>query len=142
MKYATIKLVCLGYGVVVSITLFFSYVLFPGPKQGTEFISIGEAFVASVLIAPIVETYLVQHTFLQYSQKWVSRYWPGLVLSSLVFAGLHYYSVPYVIKTLFSGFAYGFFYIQFARIKGYPMWNTALIHAMHNLTGFCLNHLF
>lgn len=135
------ELIGYAYLLVVTLSIVFGYILFPSEKPALHDAEVNFAFVVGVLAGPIIETYLVQHLLISYSHQWLKRYWPGLLLSILVFAVLHHYSVPYMVKTLLSGTVYGLVYMV-SRIRSWPaIWYTCLVHMLHNFTAFVVNYL-
>ena len=105
-------------------------------KDLFEFRNIYEALIVIVLIAPVVETYLVQHLFFKYLiGRWPQ--WAIIVLSAVVFGLFHHYNVGYVLYGIASGLLLSASYAF--RLRSNPFVCTALIHACYNLTGFIIN---
>lgn len=139
-RISVIQLVLTAYMINVSVSILFGYVLFPNEDTNPENYSASFFFFAGVLIAPFLETWLVQYTIMEYGYKWTKKYWPGFVLSIVVFSVLHHYSIPYMLKTLISGTVYSsvYFICMLRKWKGF-LW-TSLVHMLYNLTALIVNY--
>lgn len=86
-------------------------------------------FVTIVLLAPLLETFLLQHLPFVWLAK---RLHPGciILLSALVFSLLHYYSLVYVISAFSAGLLYAIAY--YLRSKTNPFLTVFTIHAGYN----------
>jgi hypothetical protein len=120
-----------------SISLF----VFPDSPGGFQFNSLKEHFMASVIVAPVLETYIFQKgiiNFVLFTIK--SNRLPAVFLSATGFALTHSYSTPYVIVTFFIGILYGIIYLSFLAKKVDAFWYLTIIHASYNLSAFLMNN--
>lgn len=134
------KLIIIGYLVNLFISILFGYVLFPEQKDNPNDLPDNIYFIASILVAPFLETWLVQYTIMEYGYKWTKKYWPGLLVSIILFSVLHHYSIAYMLKTLFSGTVYSsiYFICMLRKWNGF-LW-TSLVHMFYNLTALIVNY--
>jgi len=139
-KISAVQLVLIAYMINVSVAILFGYVLFPDENTNPENLSVSLFFFAGVLITPFLETWLVQYTIMEYGYKWTKKYWPGFVLSIVVFSVLHHYSIPYMLKTLISGTIYSsvYFICMLRKWRGFLC--TSLVHMLYNLTVLVVNY--
>lgn len=102
-----------------------------------EFRNTYEALITIVVVAPLVETYLIQYLFFKYLTGRLPQ-WTIIVLSGLVFGLMHHYSIGYVLYAIPSGLLLSSSYAF--RLRSKPFVCTTLIHAVYNLIGFILNN--
>ena len=141
-NWQVVFLVLLAIVVNLLITAFFSIVLFPGHKSVPATEPSIYFFLAVFIIGPFLETYLVQRGIINYIlKKWPTEFLLAAVVSSFVFAAFHYYSLPYIIKTFFSGFIYGTLYISVKQKNENAFLATLIAHAVFNGLGFCITLL-
>lgn len=104
-----------------------------------------DVFVSSVIIGPIIETlifqillikgfYIFLYIFLvdKITENKIMIY--AIILSSLVFGGMHYYSNMYILMMFILGLFFGMIYYYSKRKKIYPFLPIAIIHSLYNLT--------
>ncbi len=143
MKRSAWQLVAGGYVVTVGLNFLFGY-LFPDQQSASVILNftVKEAFWLGVIFGPMLETYLIQYLVIKYVHKWTSIYWIAVLASAIIFGASHTYSVPYMILTFLSGIVYGIIYVVLAFRGKLPFFYITLTHALHNLTGFCIEHVF
>lgn len=134
------KLVIVAYFINLIVSVLFGYVLFPEQKDNPNDLPDNIYFVASILVAPLLETWLVQYSIMEYGYKWTKKYWPGILVSIVVFSVLHHYSVPYMLKTLISGAVYTsvYFVCMIRKWNGF-LW-ISIVHMVYNLTALVVNY--
>jgi membrane protease YdiL (CAAX protease family) len=88
----------------------------------------------AVVLAPIIETFIFQSIFYEFSTE-KNRYFI-IFLSSLLFASFHYFSyksiVP-LISIFLGGLVFNFAYHIYSQKNSSPYWNVVIIHASLNL---------
>jgi membrane protease YdiL (CAAX protease family) len=92
----------------------------------------GVKFFFIFLLAPILETLFFQ-TFLI---GFLSRFIPlkfCFLISVTLFGFSHFYTLSYMISTLYMGCIFSLSYIIFSKKKQYPTLNTTFIHGLRNL---------
>lgn len=93
--------------------------------------------IAIILIAPIVETFKYQFLpFSLFSRALKIRPFFVIFLSSLLFSGVHYYNVIYMVYTFLSGCILIFAYIIFYKKKFYPFAMVSVMHFIVNLIAY------
>lgn len=141
-NWQTVFLVLLAIVVNLLITSLFSFVLFPGHKAGPVTEPDIYFFLTIFILAPFLETLLVQSGIINYIlNKWPTEFLMACLISSLVFAAFHYYSIPYILKTFLSGFIYGTLYISVKQKNENAFLATLIAHAVFNGLGFCITLL-
>ncbi|MCT4013728.1 CPBP family intramembrane metalloprotease [Elizabethkingia anophelis] len=112
---------------------------------GAKFKSPTQEVVITILIGPLLETFLYQYlvykivyfikSFIQRSilKKEVQYLIFYLVISSVLFAISHSYSRYYVFLMLIPGAILAFAFYYFKRKYSYPFFYVLLIHFLHNL---------
>lgn len=96
-------------------------------------------FIAIVLLAPLFETFLLQHLPFVWLEK---RLRPAyiILLSSLVFSLLHHYNIGYMISAFFVGMLYsGAYYLK---REANPFLSVFIIHAGYNGFTFVWNNVY
>lgn len=137
-----VLLVVLALVVNLLITAFFSFVLFPGHKAGLVTETDIYFFLTIFVIAPFLETLLVQRGIINFIlERKPTEYLLACLISSLVFAAFHYYSLPYILKTFLSGFIYGTLYISVKQKNENAFLATLITHMVFNGLGFCITLL-
>jgi len=90
-----------------------------------------------LVISPIVETLLFQ--WLPISAvayfKVTNRNWLKMIVSSLLFASIHYYSVLYLVMAFIGGLIMSFLYIYTEQKHKIPVIYVAFLHFLYNLYG-------
>ncbi len=136
-KLGKINKIVLLISVVIlnlTISLFFSEILFPDFKGGFEYESLIQAFLILVILVPFLETLIFQHFVI----RWVFKKFPGnfllaCLLSTFLFAISHSYSIHYILKTIFSGFLYSLMYLVFFKANSRSIAYVILAHSIYNL---------
>lgn len=139
-KISIVKIIVIAYSINLSVSILFGYVLFPEEDTNPNNMSASFFFFAGVLLAPFLETWLVQYALMEYGYKWTNKYWPGILVSIIVFSVLHHYSIPYMMKTLLTGSVYTsvYFVCMLRKWNGF-LW-TSIVHMLHNLTALIFNY--
>ncbi|WP_422614472.1 type II CAAX prenyl endopeptidase Rce1 family protein [Ascidiimonas aurantiaca] len=102
-------------------------------------------FITSVIIGPLIETFLFQYCVIElilYFKKNVSFKILALFLSALLFGLAHYYNIYYIVFTLIIGFVFAFIYLigkERNDTNGFRI--TWLAHIVMNLIAFVYNDL-
>jgi hypothetical protein len=141
-NWQVIFLVLLDIVLNLLITALFSLVLFPNHKAVPSTEPTIYFFLSIFIIGPFLETYFVQRGIINYIlNKKPTEYLLACLISSLVFAAFHYYSLPYIIKTFLSGFLYGTLYISVKQKNENAFLATLITHMVFNGLGFCITLL-
>jgi hypothetical protein len=96
------------------------------------FESMQEAFFITVIIVPVIETFLFQYlifTILDYykiDKKYI------ILISGIIFGFTHYYSPFYIFYTIIVGFLYAYIYLLCQLRKEYPFLIVLMIHGLYN----------
>lgn len=115
--------------------------LFPGVK-GLQVNSLFEKIMITIILAPIVETYLTQQLIIELALKWSKgKTIPALLLSAAAFGLMHYYALAYMCKTFLSGLLFGTLYITLRENKNKAFLYVALTHASFNLIVTVFNYI-
>lgn len=94
-------------------------------------------FITSILIAPILETIVIQFLLIEGLLKLKVKEVGALILSTIVFALLHYYNIGYVISILLSSWIYSYYYLSLRNQSVYTRISlVALVHATGNLIAY------
>jgi hypothetical protein len=122
------------------VTILFSLFLFPDHNSGPKFESKYEALFIAVIVSPILETYIFQTIIIgKYIRKYPNSVLNACIISAIFFGLMHYYSIPYILKTFVSGFFYGIlFLVSLKKIK-HPYIPVIIAHSAFNLIGFCID---
>lgn len=108
-----------------------------------NYVSIIEAFIDSVILAPLIETFIFQLVIFKISKNLIknkkSSLITFLITSSLCFGFSHFSSPIYIVYTVFSGFIFAFFYEIFHLKKGNPFLLITTIHSIFNFILFLIN---
>jgi membrane protease YdiL (CAAX protease family) len=100
----------------------------------------GVKFFFIFLLAPILETLFFQ-TFLI---GFLSRFIPlkaCFLISVILFGFSHFYTLSYIISTLYMGCILSLSYIIFSKKKQCPTFNTTVIHGLRNLIALIATYL-
>jgi len=133
-----VVLLNLSLSILVS---FISNYFFDSPlTEGfTEFGSHWEAFLLAVVIAPFLETLVLQYAIIETAKKSMSTFFACL-LSALIFGLLHFYNWFYFVYAILAGLLLAYLYIVGSLSKnGFLM--TLIAHVLHNSTVFILSQL-
>ncbi|MFV8344673.1 type II CAAX prenyl endopeptidase Rce1 family protein [Flavobacterium sp. ZB4P13] len=102
-------------------------------------------FFLTVIIVPFIETFFFQKLIIEFIIKRFpkrSLYFSALI-SALVFAIFHSYSVAYFIGIIFIGLNFSSFYIlTMKRNDINPYLHVCFLHALMNFISFLLNDIF
>ncbi len=93
----------------------------------------------AIFIAPFLETFLFQYLPYLVLSKWMkikSRIL-CIVMTSIIFASMHYYNGLYIVMTFFGGIILNNLYIYYTKhAHFYSFVLTALFNGLFNLYGF------
>lgn len=99
-------------------------------------------FIATVLIAPVLETLIFQYGIIEVSLrlKNKNKILYAILASAIVFSLSHYYNIFYILSSFILGFAFATFYI-IAKIRKdiNPFYLLFSIHCLINLVAFIFN---
>ncbi|MBZ9627138.1 CPBP family intramembrane metalloprotease [Psychroflexus sp. CAK1W] len=107
-------------------------------EEGTSLI---EIFLLSVLIGPLVETFLFQYLIIEilYAFKKI-KLEVILIVSALAFSLIHTYNFIYIIVTFTSGLIYASYYLYLKKFKRrFPFIQVWALHTLYNLIVFILD---
>ncbi len=117
----------------------FSIVLFPESTEGPKFDSSKADFLLVVILAPIIETLILQSWLIKKILKNTNNSkLAAFMVSAIVFGLLHNYSVPYIMKGTLAGMIYALLYLTIANKKRDPLPYVVLTHSLNNLIAFIL----
>jgi hypothetical protein len=138
-NFSLLRLICLTLVVEISVSLIFSFILFPNHSAGPKFETKSEEFFIAVIFAPLGETLIFQHTIISYFlNKRPNSFLFSCIFSAVLFGASHFYSPEYILKTFFSGLLFGTLYIVVYKKKQNAFIVVAIAHAIYNFIGFCL----
>ena len=106
------------------------------PDREAEELTIG-FLIISLILAPIIETFIFQKLPIDYLKKYIERDWLLVVISSIIFAAAHYINEFYisdVIIIFITGWVLAYAYVLSKKrddMNGY--WTVVIIHAGYNL---------
>lgn len=109
-------------------------------EDGTSHV---EIFLLSVLIGPIVETFLFQYLIIEilYALKKI-KLEVIIFVSALAFSLIHTYNFIYIIVTFISGLIYASYYLYLKKFKRkFPFIQVWALHTLYNLTVFLLDDI-
>ena len=127
----------------LALSIIFSTLLFPGISNALKFSSLPEELVTVVLVAPIIETWIIQGYILQQCLRLSgSNKFVAILLSAMVFSLIHIYPfLTQALFTFFSGILFAVVYFASESKWKYPLIPVFIAHALYNLIVMCLNHL-
>lgn len=102
-----------------------------------------EIFILSVIIGPIIESFLFQYLIIEilYIFK-IIKVEIILIISALAFSLSHYYNFIYILITFISGLIYASYYIYLKiEKKKFPFLYILALHSLYNFTVFILNDI-
>lgn len=105
--------------------------------------SLTEIFLLTVVVAPLVETFIFQFLIIELLSKLKIK--TGLILSvsTLLFSLSHNYNVIYIIAMVFPGLLYASFYLYLKKERSkFPFLIISSLHAISNLVAFILDDVF
>lgn len=100
-----------------------------------------EEFLISVLLGPVLETWIFQLLPIEYFKKKLDTFYPGIFCSTILFALAHMYNLIYFINALVAGFIFAYFYCIMKVYKTHPFIWLASLHALYNLFVFSLKYI-
>lgn len=101
-------------------------------------------FVSTVILAPVVETYLCQslpYKLLRKIKYFSKRDFSILITSALIFGLLHFYSLLYIIYAIFIGFILMYGYMIRVKSDKNVFLLIVISHSVFNLGIFIINIL-
>ena len=129
-------------GQLVSLLCGFVLVLlFPQLDREFPDWSIGQFFLIIVVIAPIMETLLLQTLPIFIARKFKAPFALQIIISMTLFGGLHFLDgiLAGIAAGLVGGFYFAFTYAHWCRKSHWTaFWVTALSHALQNAAAFTL----
>jgi membrane protease YdiL (CAAX protease family) len=104
-----------------------------------KFKSYREAFFLGVLLAPFLETLILQAAIIETAKKRMPVFFACL-LSALIFGSIHFYNIFYFFYGVLAGLLFAYlYYIGTLNKKGFVITVTA--HMLHNFVAFILSLL-
>ena len=100
--------------------------------------------IVGLVIAPILETMIFQKAAIALSKFFLKNNFISVIISSLLFGLMHFYSFSSILMTSLMGFYFGLHYTILYRKKSKPLLTTAILHSCWNLlsiVGFYLTKL-
>jgi membrane protease YdiL (CAAX protease family) len=113
------------------------YIHYPGTDNGLERYSELQKFFMVVLVAPLIETALLNLlpniilTKLKICNAYVL-----ILIPSVLFGLWHCYHPIYMAMTFIDGILLNWYYVYSKKQGWYAYWLVALVHALFNLYGF------
>jgi uncharacterized membrane protein (DUF373 family) len=124
----------------ILISCIFSFILFPDHTAGPVYKATAADFLLIVIVAPLLETFLVQSWIIKQVLKYSNNNrLMAVIISATIFGLAHYYSVPYILKAFIAGILYGLLFVTISCKGKNPFWYIALTHSAYNCIGFVLN---
>lgn len=105
--------------------------------------SLTEIFILSVIIAPLLETFLFQYLIIEIL-SFFKRIKVNIIIiiSSLAFSLIHYYNFIYILVTLLSGMIYASYYLYLKEEKQKsPFLYVFALHSLYNFSVFILDDI-
>lgn len=98
-------------------------------------------FFVSVLFAPFIETLIFQSLIFSVARKFNLKDSLIILLSTMLFASIHYYNLAYFLVMIFSGFFYSYTFSQISnRENNFTAFLfVSSIHAANNLVAFLVD---
>ena len=102
-----------------------------------------EIFILSVIIGPLIETFLFQYFTIEllYSFKKIK---PDviIIISALIFSLIHNYNTIYILVTFIAGLIYALYYVYLKETKKkYPFTYIWMLHTLYNFTVFVVGDI-
>jgi uncharacterized protein len=113
------------------------YVQYPDTDNGLGKFSAIQKFFMLVLVAPLIETALLNLlpniilTKLKITNEYIL-----VLIPSIVFGLWHYYHPLYMAMTFIGGIVLNWYYVYSKKRGWYAYWLVAFLHAVYNLYGF------
>ena len=92
-------------------------------------------WVLGLIVAPIIETFLNQYLPFVWMQDFSNkrnRFLFYILLSSLIFGLMHWYSIPYVVFAFSAGLVLGYTFYLYHKNRMVAFLSTTLVHALRN----------
>jgi len=131
-KISILRIVIFCVILNLAVTWLFFFILFPD-TQGFKFSSISEELFSVLIISPVIETYFIQHLTITLLRKYVKNDLINLIVSAILFALIHNYSVGYMIKGFIAGLIYATEYLIIEKKNKHPIYWVIATHALFNL---------
>lgn len=94
-------------------------------------------FLAIVVIAPVLETYLINYYPIKILERWkVHNRILLIIIPSIIFSLFHYYNLIYVCMAFFGGLIMNSYYIINRELSDKAIYWLMLLHSMYNLFGY------
>jgi len=94
-------------------------------------------FLAIVVLAPVLETYLINYYPIKILEKWkVKSKIVLIIIPSIIFSLFHYYNLIYVCMAFFGGLIMNSYYIVNRELSDKAIYWLMLLHSMYNLFGY------
>ncbi|MFK7748785.1 MAG: CPBP family glutamic-type intramembrane protease [Kordia sp.] len=105
--------------------------------------SLTEIFILSVIIGPLIETFLFQYLIIEilYFFKKI-KINTIIIISSITFSLIHYYNLIYILVTFLSGIIYAsyYLYLKVEKQKS-PFLYIWFLHSLYNFSVFILDDI-
>lgn len=98
-------------------------------------------FILSVIIAPIVETFIFQFLIIEILLLFKVKHFAIIVISGLLFAVAHFYNLAYILAIVFPGLLFAWYYLYLKVHKKNAFLSVTLLHACSNLFAFIFDDL-
>lgn len=101
-------------------------------------------FLATVIIAPLLETFIFQYGIIKILRKiniLKNNNLTIILISSLIFGLQHFYSLSYIIHTTILGIFLAYAFVVYERKKTSPFWVVCAIHSLKNFISFSLIYI-
>ncbi|WP_407485287.1 CPBP family intramembrane glutamic endopeptidase [Elizabethkingia miricola] len=105
--------------------------------NGPKFNNLTQELFLAILFAPLLETFVFQavvYYLLKLFDSFFKKYFGlvYLIISSILFALSHTYSIYYEIGTFFIGLVFAYSFMYFKKESNYPILCVAIIHSLYN----------
>ena len=115
---------------------------FHNTANDNNFSSIFEEILLAIFFAPIIETLIFQFLIIRVTEKFTPSITIQVLVSAIIFALSHHYSVSYVMKAFFAGLLYASLFC-IAREQRKNAFVVVLIsHMIYNSIISLLNYIF
>lgn len=107
-----------------------------------EGFSLMEIFFLTVIIAPLLETFVFQYLIVEILYKLNINDEIIIWVATLAFSLSHYYNFIYILAILFPGFLFSSFYLYLKKRKyKFPFLAVTVLHAISNFIVFIINDI-
>ncbi|MEN5133438.1 CPBP family intramembrane glutamic endopeptidase [Elizabethkingia anophelis] len=105
--------------------------------NGPKFNNLTQELFIAIIFAPLIETFVFQsviYYLVKLFDSFLKKYFVSvyLIISSLLFALSHSYSIYYEIATFFIGLIFAYSFLYFKKESNYPILCVAIIHSLYN----------